>query len=179
MQPPRSGTLQLTINGITCSHVRVLAPNDFRVNVLFAPSDLDIMLQPAPPPTFTGGWYHLPPITLNTAFVFFNIALKRYNTSFTLPSAFFKQLAQRQLAYPVPWSARDEVASWLAPSRLLLHPFVGKSLADDAPRMFIDGGEVALSAAFNSRGTRVTRAVLLAFCIYGSGCSIYFSLSFT
>jgi hypothetical protein len=107
----------------------------------------------------------------NTAFAFrlFNTAWKRYNTSFTLPSAFFKQLAQRQLAYPVPWNARDEVASWLAPSRLLLHPFVGKSAADDAPRMFIDGSEVALIAAFNSRGMRRFVCVLrFAFCDYGT-----------
>jgi hypothetical protein len=114
-----------------CSDVHLLAPNDLRVKIRFSPSELDLMLQPAPSPTFTGGWY---------------------NTSFTLPSAFFKQLAQRQQAYPIPWNARDKIASWLAPSRLILHPFVGKSGAADLPRMFIDGSEVPLIAAFNSRG---------------------------
>lgn len=131
LQPPNSRHLRLTINGILCSNVHLSAQNDLRVRIQFSLSDFDIMLHPAPSPSFAGGWY---------------------NTSFTLPSAFLKQLAQRQQAYPITWNARDEVASWLAPSRLLLHPFIGKPEAATPPRMFIDGSEVPLVAAFNSRG---------------------------
>jgi hypothetical protein len=114
-----------------CSNLHFVATNDLRSAVQFSPSDFDQMLHPAPSPSFTGGWY---------------------NTSFTLPSAFFKQLAQRQQAYPVNWTARDEIASWLVPSRLLLHPFIGNPKTTDPPRMFIDNSEMSLVAAFNSRG---------------------------
>jgi hypothetical protein len=117
-----------------CSNVHLLVTNDLRSTILFSTSDFDQMLHPAPSPSFSGGWY---------------------NTSFTIPSAIFKQLAQRQQAYPVTWTARDAVASWLVPSRLLLHPFIGNPKTTDPLRMFIDGSEMPLVAAFNSRGMKL------------------------
>jgi len=123
--------LQVTINGVKCSSASFVGQNEIKVRLRLAPSGSDTMLQPAPIPSFTGGWY---------------------NTSFTLPSAFLKQLALRQSSYPVNWTAKDEIAAWLVPSRLLLHPFIGKPNVDNAPRMFIDNYEVLLAEAFNSRG---------------------------
>jgi hypothetical protein len=38
----------------------------------------------------------------------------------TVPAVVFEQLTARAAAYPVPWDARDEDASWLRPQRLLL-----------------------------------------------------------
>jgi hypothetical protein len=52
----------------------------------------------------------------------------------------------------VNWTAKDEIAAWLVPSRLLLHPFIGNPDVANAPRMFIDNNEVPLVEAFNGRG---------------------------
>lgn len=123
--------LHVAVNRVPCSSTRYVTLNDIRITLQFSQSDCDLMLQPAPDPSFIGGWY---------------------NTSFTLPSAFIKQLANRQQTYPINWTVRDEVAPWLAPSRLLLHPYLGSPSASSPPRMFIDGSEVPLVAAFNSRG---------------------------
>ncbi len=124
-------TLHVTINGVMCSTASFVGQNEIKVQLLSASPDSGTMLQPAPAPSFSGGWY---------------------NTSFTLPSAFLKQLALRQASYPVNWTAKDEIAAWLIPSRLLLHPFIGKPNVANAPRMFIDNNEVPLVEAFNSRG---------------------------
>ena len=131
--------LQVTINDVLCSSASFVSQNEIKVQLLSASPDSGTMLQPAPSPSFSGGWY---------------------NTSFTLPSAFLKLLALRQASYPVNWTAKDEIAAWLVPSRLLLHPFIGKPNVANAPRMFIDNNEVPLVEAFNSRGAYTPHAPL-------------------
>lgn len=50
-----------------------------------------------------------------------------------VPQAALDQLVARGSAYPVPWSASDDLPiAWLAPHRLLLHVHVNRALKSDA-----------------------------------------------
>ena len=42
-----------------------------------------------------------------------------YTTKFTIPAAVHTQLAARAKAYPIEWTAKDKLATWLDPNRLL------------------------------------------------------------
>ena len=80
-----------------------------------------------------------------------------------VPAAVFAQLAARQKAYPVPWDARDDDASWLRPERLLLflqlNCTTGRSGAC-ADTMFaslsVDGAELPALKAYESRCVECT-----------------------
>jgi hypothetical protein len=42
-----------------------------------------------------------------------------FSTTFTIPAAIPAQLEARAKAYPIPWTPRDQIATWLDPNRLL------------------------------------------------------------
>jgi hypothetical protein len=73
-----------------------------------------------------------------------------YRASFTVPSRVLRQLAERQQAWPIPWTTEDYRTTWLAPQRLLL--FVQIAEPDDRweARLRIDGREVELRKAYSS-----------------------------
>jgi hypothetical protein len=76
-----------------------------------------------------------------------------YEATITVTSEMHKQLQDRQAAYNISWNEGDLDASWLAPSRLLLYPYVTRpdaSLAD--PLVRIDGKAVSVTRQYNSRG---------------------------
>ena len=43
-----------------------------------------------------------------------------FSTKFTIPAAIPAQLAARAKAYPIQWTAKDRLATWLDPNRLLV-----------------------------------------------------------
>ena len=71
---------------------------------------------------------------------------------FSVSSAVFKQLAARQTAYPVPWTAAERNATWLVPSRLLAHIMIAKPSDSWKVSATIDGVEVPVHRSYNSRG---------------------------
>lgn len=76
-----------------------------------------------------------------------------FTANITVTSDMAAQLAARQAAYNISWVAEDLDASWLAPSRLLLYPYVARptpSLPD--PVVIIDGKAAAITRQYNSRG---------------------------
>ena len=79
-----------------------------------------------PAASFTGGWF---------------------NTTFIIPQEAKDQLARRAKAYPVPWKPADYKASWLVPTRLLLHPFIGGVKDNLAVKMYLNGSEAMLTKA--------------------------------
>merc|ERR1712070_693549 len=76
-----------------------------------------------------------------------------YQASITVTSDMAVQLRHRQASYNISWVKEDLDASWLAPSRLLLYPYVARpspSLPD--PVILIDGKAMSLTRQYNSRG---------------------------
>merc|ERR1712070_703018 len=76
-----------------------------------------------------------------------------YQASITVTSDMAVQLRHRQASYNISWVKEDLDASWLAPSRLLLYPYVARpspSLPD--PIILIDGKAVSITRQYNSRG---------------------------
>jgi hypothetical protein len=73
-----------------------------------------------------------------------------FRASFTVPERIFRQLAERQKAWPIPWTTEDYRTTWLAPQRLLL--FVQIAEPDDRweARLWIDGRAVELRKAYSS-----------------------------
>eukprot|EP00928_Gymnodinium_smaydae_P081612 TRINITY_DN65098_c0_g1_i1.p1 TRINITY_DN65098_c0_g1~~TRINITY_DN65098_c0_g1_i1.p1 ORF type:complete len:514 (-),score=55.33 TRINITY_DN65098_c0_g1_i1:135-1550(-) len=84
----------------------------------------------AVPDPFTGSWF---------------------NTSFSIPSAIKEQLHARSVKYPIQWTQHDLSATWLAPHRLLMTIYMEVPRIDQLVRMWINGTEVAVSQASNSR----------------------------
>ena len=81
--------------------------------------------------------------------------------SFTVPQRVFDQLAARQKAWPIPWTAEDYRTTWLAPQRLLL--FVQIAEPDDRweATLRIDGKVVELKKAYTA--VRVARRTFVGF----------------
>merc|ERR1712185_219703 len=76
-----------------------------------------------------------------------------YQGKITVTSDMAVQLHHRQASYNISWLEEDLDASWLAPSRLLLYPYVARpspSLPD--PVILIDRKAVSLTRQYNSRG---------------------------
>jgi hypothetical protein len=69
---------------------------------------------------------------------------------FTVPQRVFDQLAARQRAWPVKWTAEDYRTTWLAPERLLL--FVEIAEPDDRweAQLRIDGRTIELRKAYSA-----------------------------
>jgi len=76
-----------------------------------------------------------------------------YEGSITVTSDMASQLGHRQATYNISWVEEDLDASWLAPSRLLLYPYVARptpGLPD--PTILIDGKAAPITRQYNSRG---------------------------
>ena len=118
-----------TVNGVPVS-TRAVAPDRVALDVTFAGEEFGKLQQVGTyDSTFAGG---------------------TFRGTFTIPQRVFDQLAARQRAWPIPWTAEDYRTTWLAPQRLLL--FVQIAEPDDRwqARMTIDGREVALQKAYSS-----------------------------
>lgn len=74
----------------------------------------------------------------------------RWSGSVTVPRRVFDQLAAREKAWPLPWTAEDYRTTWLAPQRLLL--FVQIAEPDDKweAALRIDGKTVELKKAYTA-----------------------------
>ncbi len=95
--------------------------------------------QTSPPAGYTGGWF---------------------NTSIRTDSSMDRQLQSMQHAYPIPWNPQDLDATWLG-NRLLLFPYILQpSINFTKPRMWLDGQELELQEAYNSRGNHQTKCFL-------------------
>lgn len=95
----------------------------------------------APPPDLVKGWF---------------------NSTFTISSSMLAQLERSQAAYPINWTDADMDATWLAPNRLLLYPFIVSPVADMEPiRAWVDGKPLAMLPAYNSRGNHKSKGCFL------------------
>ncbi len=74
----------------------------------------------------------------------------RFSTRFTIPSRVFDQLAFRQKAWPIPWTAEDFRTTWLAPERLLLFVQIAEPNPAWEARLMIDGRTVDLRKAYSA-----------------------------
>ena len=86
---------------------------------------------------------------------------RRFTGSFTVPRRVFDQLAARQRAWPIRWTAEDFRTTWLAPQRLLL--FVQIAAPDDRleVRLKIDGREIEVRKAYSA--VRAERRTFVGF----------------
>ena len=73
-----------------------------------------------------------------------------WSGTFRIPQRIFDQLAERRLAWPIPWTEADSLVTWLVPERLLL--FVQVAEPDDSldVEMRIDGVPVELRKAYSA-----------------------------
>ncbi|HUX34485.1 MAG TPA: hypothetical protein VMV51_11510, partial [Gemmatimonadaceae bacterium] len=129
-----------TVNGVTVP-VRRITPARVALDVTFAGTEFHQMQQVGHhDSTFTGG---------------------TFKGTFTIPQRVFDQLAERQRAWPIPWTAEDYETTWLAPQRLLL--FVQIAQPDDRwqARLRIDGREIELRKAYSA--VRVVRRTFTGF----------------
>ena len=85
-----------------------------------------------------------------------------FSTTFTIPGAIAKQLATRAKTYPIPWTDRDRIATWLDPNRLLGSIFIfnprDSYLAQIS--LTVDGEPVQVKRSYNSRGLNHSRTFL-------------------
>eukprot|EP00300_Choanocystis_sp_HF-7_P008616 c16008_g1_i1.p1 GENE.c16008_g1_i1~~c16008_g1_i1.p1 ORF type:complete len:999 (-),score=182.04 c16008_g1_i1:1048-4011(-) len=139
------GTSRVRINGLPCRSVGELTVSNttkslvLQAQVWFDPSGTvtsktltAIPVSPDRPPSdFTGGWF---------------------NTTINVPSRVRDQLRQRTSDYPINWEERDMDASWLAPSRLLLYPFLTRPNWNAALSVYVNDVEKTVQRAFSSRG---------------------------
>jgi hypothetical protein len=82
------------------------------------------------------------------------------NTSFTVAQALKDQMAARTKSYPINWTAADAKASWLVPTRLLMFFFIVRPSDATPITLIIDGAQVELTKAYNSRGLQHSRCFL-------------------
>ncbi len=68
--------------------------------------------------------------------------------AFTVPARVFDQLMARREAWPIPWTAEDYRATWLAPERLLLYVQIAEPDASWEASLTIDGRPVRLEKAY-------------------------------
>ena len=73
-----------------------------------------------------------------------------FTGTFTIPQRVFDQLAARARAWPIPWTAEDFRATWLAPERLLLFVQIAEPDHQMDARLKIDGRTVELRKAYSS-----------------------------
>ena len=80
---------------------------------------------------------------------------------FVAPEGIFAQLAEREKAWPIPWTREDYQTTWLAPGRLLL--FIQIAEPSDAMKVTatLDGQALPLTRAYSS--TRVHPASFVGF----------------
>ena len=69
---------------------------------------------------------------------------------FIVPSRVFDQLNARRDAWPIPWTAEDYRATWLASERLLLYVQVAEPDASWKASLTIDGRTVRLEKAYTA-----------------------------
>ena len=85
-----------------------------------------------------------------------------FSTSFTIPGAIPAQLAARAKAYPIPWTERDRIATWLDPNRLLGYIFIANPRDSwlEQITLTVDGANVQVERSYNSRGLNHSRCFL-------------------
>ena len=85
-----------------------------------------------------------------------------FKVNFTIPSAIKRQLEARASAYPIPWTAKDRIATWLDPTRLLGYIAIANPqdnlLADI--NLTIDNVPLQVKRSYNSRGLNHSRTFL-------------------
>eukprot|EP00912_Choanoflagellata_sp_UC4_P000813 UC4_evm2s507 len=79
-----------------------------------------------------------------------------FNSTFSIPNQMWSQRLMRQNQYNMTWSASDMDAAWLG-NRLLIYPYILQITNDTRVSLLIDGAEVPLTRAYNSRGHIVER----------------------
>jgi hyaluronoglucosaminidase len=105
-----------------------------------------------PPNDFAGGWF---------------------NTTFSISEALLAQLQRSQAEYPVNWTSVDMDATWLAPNRLLLYPYLVHPVASMAPvKAWVDDKPLKMLPAYNSRGNHDSKGCFLGFYANMTGAGI-------
>ena len=74
----------------------------------------------------------------------------RYAARFTVPKRVADQLAAREKAWPIPWTAEDYRTTWLAPERLLLFVQIAEPDPKWEAKLTIDGRRVELRKAYSA-----------------------------
>jgi hypothetical protein len=80
----------------------------------------------------------------------FCTADRRFTARFTVPARVFEQLARRQQAWPIRWTADDYRTTWLAPERLLLFVQIAEPDPTWEAHLRIDGRTVELRKAYSA-----------------------------
>jgi len=75
---------------------------------------------------------------------------RRVSGTFSVPAGAFEQLAARRRAWPIPWTADDYRATWLAPERLLLYAQFSEPDDRWEARLTIDGRTVEMKKAYTA-----------------------------
>jgi len=70
--------------------------------------------------------------------------------TFDVPARVFDQLMARREAWPIPWTAEDYRATWLAPERLLLYVQAAEPDASWEASLAIDGRPVRMEKAYTA-----------------------------
>lgn len=85
-----------------------------------------------------------------------------FTTTFTIPAAIPVQLAARAKAYPIEWTERDRIATWLDPNRLLGYIFIAnpKDSLLGSITLTVDGTPLQVKRSYNSRGLNHSRCFL-------------------
>lgn len=74
----------------------------------------------------------------------------RFGARFSVPQRVFDQLAARQKAWPIRWTAEDYRTTWLAPERLLIFVQIAEPDPTWEARLTIDGRQVELRKAYSA-----------------------------
>lgn len=74
----------------------------------------------------------------------------RFSARVTIPRRIFDQLAARQRAWPIPWTAEDYRATWLVPERLLLFVQIAEPDERWEASLLIDGRPAELRKAYSA-----------------------------
>ena len=105
-----------------------------------------------PPSDFAGGWF---------------------NSTFSISEALLAQLQRSQAEYPINWTSVDMDATWLAPNRLLLYPYLVHPVASMAPILaWVDDKPLKMLPAYNSRGNHHSKGCFLGFYANMTGAGI-------
>ena len=106
--------------------------------------------------------YHSMPISATATAPADNTGGGLFSTTFTIPAAIFEQLAARAKMYPIAWTARDRIATWLDPNRLLGSIFIAnpKDTWLGQLNLTVDGAPLQVKRSYNSRGLNHSRCFL-------------------
>eukprot|EP00047_Mylnosiga_fluctuans_P014153 m.35740 g.35740 ORF g.35740 m.35740 type:complete len:1056 (+) comp5354_c0_seq1:167-3334(+) len=124
------------LNGVRVEHFQTVPTQAYgfqtSINVRFAGDQFAPMQQiGAQAASFTGrGWY---------------------NASLNVPTRVGDQIAARQQAYPLNWSAEELTVSWLAPARPMLTLAFANPLNTLTLTLLVDGHPIPVTPAYNSR----------------------------